>query len=99
MAIILWILTGSACLALGACAVLNQPRFGKPPRGERLELVKRSPNYKNGEFQNQIPTPVFSQDVGMASVIWNNFFNKNDRLVPDKPTPAVKTDLNALDPR
>ena len=31
---------------------INQPSFGRTPRGERLERIKQSPNYRNGEFQN-----------------------------------------------
>jgi len=62
------------CLALGACAVFNQPRFGKRPKGDRLEIITQSPNYKDGEFQYPIPTPQFSQDVSLFSVIWDGFY-------------------------
>jgi L-ascorbate metabolism protein UlaG (beta-lactamase superfamily) len=89
----------AVCLALGACAVFNQPRFGKLPQGNRLDRIQGSPNYRNGGFQNLIPTPKFSKDVGLVSVIWSGFFDKNDRLIPDTPLPAVKTDLKALNPR
>ena len=86
------------CLALGACAVFNQPRFGKLPQGERLDRTHQSSNYKDEAFQNLIPTPKFSKDVGLVSVIWSGFFNKNERLVPDTPMPTVKTNLKALNP-
>ena len=88
----------AVCLALGACAVFNQPRFGKLPQGDRLDRVQGSSNYRDGKFQNLIPTPKFSKDVGLVSVIWSGFFDKNDRLVPDSPVPVVKTDLKALNP-
>lgn len=42
---------------------------------------------------------MFSKDVGTVSVIWRNLFNKNERLVPDAPVPAIKTDLKALEPQ
>jgi len=70
-----YILVVVACLALGACAVFNQPSFGKRPKGDRLEIITQSPNYKDGEFQYPIPTPQFSQDVSLFSVIWDGFFN------------------------
>ena len=86
------------CLALGACAVFNQPRFGQLPQGDRLARIQASSNYKDGKFQNLIPTPKFSKDVGWVSLIWSGFFEKNVRLVPDSPVPVVKTDLKALNP-
>lgn len=30
--------------------VLNQAKFGQLPRGERLERIKKSANYRDGEF-------------------------------------------------
>ncbi len=91
-----WILAASVCFTLGACAVFNQPRFGKLPQGDRLERITQSPNYKDGEFQYPLPTPLFSQDVSTLSVIWSNHFDKVEGLIPDAPVPAVKTDLKAL---
>lgn len=96
--ILLCLLAAAVCLALGACAVLNQPRFGKQPQGDRLERVRQSPNYKDGKFQYPVPTPQFSKDVGLVSVLWDGIFSKNERLRPDAPIPAVKTDLKALSP-
>ena len=29
---------------------VNQPSFGRAPQGERLERIKKSPHYKDGEF-------------------------------------------------
>jgi hypothetical protein len=93
-----FLLIAAVCIALGACTVFNQPRFGKLPQGDRLDRVQGSSNYRDGKFQNRIPTPKFSKDVGLVSVIWSGFFDKNDRLVPDSPIPVVKTDLKALNP-
>jgi len=92
------LLVSAVCLALGACALFNQPRFGKLPEADRLARVQESPNYRYGKFQNLIPTPKFSKDVGLVSVIWSGFFDKNDRLVPDSPIPVVKTELKTLNP-
>lgn len=88
-----------ACLFLAACAFVNQPRFGRLPEGERLARIEGSPNYRDGEFQNLMSTPKFSKDVGTISVIWNGFFDKAERLVPEKPIPVLKTDLKALYPK
>lgn len=99
LTIFIYLLAVAACLALGACAVFNHPRFGKLPEGERLDLVQRSPNYRDGEFRYPIATPVFSKDVGLLSVIWSNQFATAEGLKPTAPIPAVKTDLKALNPQ
>ena len=31
--------------------------FGKAPQGAQLSLVEQSPNYRDGQFHNQLPTP------------------------------------------
>ncbi len=86
------------CLFLAACAVVKHPRFGALPQGDRLARIERSPSYRDGKFHNEIPTPKFSQDVGMVSVLWSIYFDRSARLAPDTPLPAVKTDLKALAP-
>ena len=43
------ILLGIACLLAAAVALfINQPSFGRLPRGERLARIERSPNYRDG---------------------------------------------------
>jgi hypothetical protein len=32
-------------------AFMQQEKFGKKPSGERLERIKKSPNFKNGHFK------------------------------------------------
>lgn len=85
------------CSALGTYFLLNQPRFGDSPQGERLDIIEKSPNYVGNEFNNLIPTPKFSKDTSTFAIIWKSLTEPKERLVPDKPLPAVKTDLKALD--
>lgn len=85
------------CIALGACIFLNQPKFGEASKGEQLVAIKKSPNYAAGEFKNLIPTPKFTKNVSTFSILWNSLTEPKSRLVPDKPIPAVKTDLKNLD--
>ena len=79
--IILAVLTGTTA------AVLNHPSFGRAPRGERLERIGRSPNYRDGKFHNIHPTPITTAEKGGLSGIWHFLFGK----------PTVKTDLHGLD--
>ncbi|KAB2890814.1 MAG: MBL fold metallo-hydrolase [Desulfobulbaceae bacterium] len=86
-------------LFVGGCVILSQPRFGKLPGEERFDLINQSPQYKDGNFQNPQQTPLFSTDDSTLSVLWSGLFTRKERLVPEAPLPAMKTDLRALDPR
>jgi len=88
-----------ACgLILGACVLLNHPRFGKAPGDVRLEAIEKSPNYVGGEFRNLIDTPKFTQDASTFSILLDHLLNPPERLTPVGPVPSMKTDLKALDP-
>lgn len=76
---------------------LNQTKFGKLPTGERLERIKKSPNYKNGSFQNQSETPVMTEGVSYLSVSREFFFGEKKKVVPIDSIPSVKTNLLDLD--
>lgn len=52
--ILILILAGIVVL-VSAC--MSLPTFGAKPKGERLERMKQSPNFKDGVFVNQEPTP------------------------------------------
>ncbi len=82
------------CLVMTACAILNQPRFGKLPEGTRLERIQASPNYTDGAFKNQIPTPTLAEGQSTFKIIVANLFSSHDRLRPEKPLPTVKTKVN-----
>ena len=72
---------------------MRQEIFGKAPGGERLELIKQSPNYKNGKFQNVHFTPTMTEGYSMAGVAYDFFFKKNPRSKPTDTIPSIKTDL------
>ncbi len=84
------------CLILAACVFMNRTEFGKNPEGMYLEAVRNSPNFREGEFRNLIPTPLFTDDSTVFSVIIKSLFMKQDKLVPAETLPAVKTDLHSL---
>ena len=72
--------------------ILNR-KFGKRPSGERLALIKKSPNYKNGRFVNSNPTPELTEGYKMINVAYEHFFKKAERRSPLENIPTVKTDL------
>lgn len=85
-------------LVLTVIIVLNHPAFGRTPRGERLVRIERSPNYKEGQFVNQEPTPFMTTDKSRWRIMWDNLTEKKpDNLVPSESIRAVKTDLKQLD--
>ena len=75
---------------------INQPSFGRTPRGERLERIKQSPNYRNGEFQNLHETTLMTSDRGRFAGILEILFRKIEGLRPDQPVNAIKTDLRQV---
>jgi L-ascorbate metabolism protein UlaG (beta-lactamase superfamily) len=70
--------------------------FGKLPSGNRLELIKQSPNYKDGQFQNEVPTTVMTGNKSGFQTMWEFLTEKRKDLAPAQPVPSVKTDLKSL---
>ena len=84
-------------LFLGTSCFVTQPRFGRTPKGERMERIRNSPNYYDGKFQNQSYTPQLTSDKSNFSTMMSFLFKKKERLIPDAEIPCVKTDLLSLD--
>ncbi|HBN04769.1 MAG TPA: MBL fold metallo-hydrolase, partial [Bacteroidales bacterium] len=49
---------------------MQLPLFGQEPDGERLERIKKSPNYRDEQFHNQNTTPMLISKKGMFSILW-----------------------------
>ncbi len=77
---------------------LRQPSFGRLPSGERLERIKRSPNYRDGEFKNLLPTRLMTGNNNRWRAMWNFVFSAKDSVRPSFPLHVVKTDLKNLPP-
>lgn len=84
-----------AVSSLGAFIFLNQAKFGAPPSGERLTRLQKSPHYREGQFQNLIPTSTQTDGVGFVEMM-AEFLRKKERLKPAQPLPSVKSDLTAF---
>ncbi|MBQ6791680.1 MAG: MBL fold metallo-hydrolase [Paludibacteraceae bacterium] len=79
-----------------ALAVLSHPAFGLW-RHVSKERIQASPNYREGMFHNQEPTPQFTGDsASTRRTLWRFLTNKDTLRVPQQPIPAVKTDLKNL---
>ena len=77
--------------------LVSQPSFGRTPQGERLERIKKSPHYKDGEFRNLHNTILMTARRGRMGAMWDFIFKKQEGLRPEKEIPVVKTDLKNLD--
>jgi len=77
---------------------MHQPKFGKAPAGKRLEIIRSSPNYREGKFQNKNPTPDLTDGANYYSILKDFIFNKSKRSIPSVALPSIKTNLFALDP-
>jgi len=94
---VLLIISGGILLLVGAgLAVLSHPAFGLW-RQVSKERLHASPNYRDGQFQNQEPTPQFTGDTASTTgTLWRFLTGKDTLRVPQQPIPAIKTDLTSL---
>ena len=75
---------------------VNQPSFGRAPQGERLERIKKSPHYKDGEFRNLHSTMMMTSQKGRLGAFWGFLFKQETDLRPEKEIPVIKTDLSKI---
>ena len=94
MKTLLIILAVVAVVAITAMLVLRHPAFGRRISAERKARIEASPNYRDGMFQNEEPTPQFSRS--MPAMLWDFITNPPKDRTPKEPLPAVKTDLKNL---
>ena len=94
MKTLLIILAVVALVAISAMLVLRHPAFGRRMSAERKARIEASPNYRDGMFQNEEPTPQFSRS--MPAMLWDFITNPPKDRTPKEPLSAVKTDLKNL---
>ncbi|WP_245532631.1 MBL fold metallo-hydrolase [Bernardetia litoralis] len=84
-------------LSLATTLILRQDKFGKLPSGERLERIKKSPNYRDGAFQNIHHTLELSEEASYYSILKEFIFGDKSRVSPTDKIPSTKIDLHSLD--
>lgn len=88
------ILTIVAILVILTVWALNSAPFGRHPEGRRLALIKQLPNYKDGELQNQSPTPTLPDGVSYLDIIWG-MIKGNALSRPKQHIPTMAPDFTA----
>ncbi len=86
-------ISGIVAISIAMVVFFNQPAFGRSPRGERLERIKKSPNYREGQFHNLSPTEHMTSEKSRFSVMSDMLFRKVKNRKPDTDLPTVKTNL------
>ena len=94
MQTILIILAVLAALAITAALVLRHPAFGPYSFFHRTSsLCTSSPNWRNGMFRNEEPTPQFTSRKSPMAILCEFIIHRPKDRVPAEALPAVKTDL------
>jgi len=94
----LWIIFSIITVLAAAVVIfINQPSFGKIPRGERLKRVEKSSHYREGHFKNISETPQLTGDKGLLGSAIDFIFQSKGQVNPPDILPAVNTDLKNLD--
>ena len=99
---VLFIILSSSIVSLFGIsyAVLHSPSFGALPSGERKERILRSPNYRDGRFQNRYPMPPSLQRPSLGDrvkILWRFLFDRPKDIRPTDSIPVVRHDLKKLD--
>jgi L-ascorbate metabolism protein UlaG (beta-lactamase superfamily) len=77
---------------------MQGPQFGRLPAGQRLKKIRASPNFRNGQFQNQHETPTLAEGASIFAATRKFFFEKDKRNKPAATIPSTKTNLHSLLP-
>ncbi|ASK29829.1 MBL fold metallo-hydrolase [Chryseobacterium sp. T16E-39] len=84
-------------LVLAYYLIMSQDVFGSDPAGKRLERMKQSKHYRDGQFQNISHTPSLAEGHSMSEVLYNFFLAKKDPLLkPLKRIPSIHTSLKDI---
>ncbi|AMM50761.1 hypothetical protein TH61_05615 [Rufibacter sp. DG15C] len=74
----------------GGLFVSFAPTFGATAQGQSLDRIQKSPNFKNGKFQNASHTPMMDESPLLDKVkIFYKFFTGVDGSSPEGPLPMV----------
>ena len=83
-------------LVLAVALFLHTPSFGRLPRGARLERIRRSPNYVDGEFRYPIETAVMTGSKSGLRTMWEFITEPRKDTRPPQAVPSEKADLEML---
>ena len=71
-------------------------KFGRTPSGKRLERIKKSAHYRDGQFHNINHTPQLTEGATIPRILYGFLFGKTERKIPLGTIPTHKTDLLSI---
>lgn len=71
------------------------PQFGALSKNERLERIKKSPNYEDDHFNNLVETPVSGENTSMWETAWK-FIKGGKNREPDKVIETIPFSAEAF---
>lgn len=80
-----------ALIILG-CDTMKPSTFGAHPKGARLERIKKSPQYRNGSFQNSSLTPMMANEAAYWKMLGWYTWNR-PITTPPASLPFIKRNL------
>ena len=83
-------------VAMATFFYVQQAKFGQAPSGQRLELIRKADNYKDGKFQNIHYTPDLTEGYTLGGIFYDQLFKDHPRRKPVSLIPTMKTDLKNL---
>lgn len=85
-------------LALLCVAIVSACAYIYPSTGRLHETatLQASPQYRDGQFQNEVASPPRPGGLGFILAVIRGRFEPRDRPSPTVPLPSVKTDLASL---
>ena len=75
---------------------MQLPLFGGKASGKRLEIMEKSPNYKDGQFHNLHNTILMVDNKGMGDMMKKKFDEEKYGLRPKDKIPSIKSDLKNI---
>lgn len=90
-------------LAAGGGMYLKHDKFGRSPKGSRLQRILNSPNYRNGQFHCLEPVENIMENEGSEgeskfTATLKFLFGDKTGLVPDEAMISARTPLSLLKP-
>lgn len=82
--------------AIGLFWFLQQPVFGRAPEGKRLLRILESSGFRDGEFQNPIPTRMQPENVSYFDLLKGLLTERSPQASPNFSLPVVKQDLSEI---
>lgn len=72
------------------------PKFGRSPKGIRLQKIESSPYYINSSFRNIENTPMLVEGYSFFRIMYEFLFKKEPGRIPSFMMPSQKSDLSDI---